>query len=171
MRLRQLAGACVLALAVTLAAPAQARHRHGPGERPDWQDDGLDRRPAWKRGHPDADDYGPMPPGPDFVRIHDDWLAECRMRVAERAGPAPLAAPGPGDACETALDDYYAALPPGYDYGGYGPGLIMVPVTIPGNCVEHVTTRDVPARRIIPRRAPRPDKRIRIVPDKRVPIS
>lgn len=87
------------------------------------------------------------------------------------------------DDCEAYLDDYYAGGP-GYGHPGYGAGygyygyavpMVMVPVMIPGKpCVETVTTTEYvttrPARRYIPRR-PRPDKRIRIAPDKRIPLK
>lgn len=91
------------------------------------------------------------------------------------------------DECETWLDDYYAGAAgyghpgyapgyaqPGYGYGYYGAGapMVMVPVMMPGKpCVETETVEYVtprPARRVIPRR---PDKRIRIAPDKRVPLK
>jgi hypothetical protein len=88
------------------------------------------------------------------------------------------------DRCEAMLESgpTYAGGYPGYGYGyGYSPAMMMVPVMMvpmqgapqgKPNCKEIVTTREVvsyvPVRsRYIPRRAP--DKRVRIVPDKRVP--
>lgn len=80
------------------------------------------------------------------------------------------------DDCEAFLDDYYARGPqgyPGHGYYGYAVPMVMVPVMLPGKpCVETVTTTEYvsrPARRYIPR--PRPDKRIRVVPDKRIPLK
>lgn len=100
------------------------------------------------------------------------------------------------DECEAYLDDYYARYngggyaQPGYGEGyydqpsyrghpaygyGYAAPMMMVPVMVQPQkpCVETVTTTQYvtrPARRTI-RRAPRPDKRIRIAPDKRVPLK
>lgn len=94
------------------------------------------------------------------------------------------------DACEDYLDQYsayYAAIGQGGAYSaqgtypgsyapyGYGAGYMMVPVRINRGCccqerevVEEVV--DVPvARRVIPRRPA--DKRIKIVPDKRLKYS
>ena len=91
------------------------------------------------------------------------------------------------DYCESYLDDYYAqsAQPaygaPGYGYQtyGYAPAyygyavpvtMVQVPVQSRPHCKEAVTYEyvSVPVRRRhIPR--PLPDKRIRLVPDKRVP--
>ena len=159
MRLRHFASTCVLAAAVTLSAPALAHDKHKRDMRPDWNE----------RGHYDDPAYDMVRRGPEFSDMRQGWLTECRMRVAGRGGPGAVPVgpgPGPRDACETALDNYYASGP------GYGPGVIMVPVTIPAPpCVETVTTNYVPARRVIRRPAPRPDKRIRIVPDKRIPIK
>lgn len=105
------------------------------------------------------------------------------------------------DQCEAYLDDYYARGPgyaqggyaqggypqggayPGYAQGypaygyptyGYAGPMVMVPVMMPSQkpCVETVVTEEYvtrPARRVIPRRAP--DKRVRIAPDKRVPLK
>lgn len=162
MRLRDLASACALVLAVTLSPPALARghkdrpYRDGPDMRPDWKGD---RAPAY---------------GPEFGRIRADWLMQCRGRIADRGGAGlgdglgtGQALPGAPDACETALDNYYTA-----DGTGYGSGTIMVPVVIPGKpCVETLTTDPGPARRVIPRPAPRPAKRIYRAPDKRIPIK
>jgi hypothetical protein len=153
MRFRLFSRSCAAGAVLTLAAlsaPAFAHdHRHHPGDMPY----GPDMRPDW-RG--DGQGYAMMDP-----RSRDMWLDDCHHRVAERGAPAE-------GACERALDDFFASGP-GY---GYQP-TIMVPVTIPGKpCVETVTTSYAPARRVIPRRpAPRPDKRIRIAPDKRIPVK
>jgi uncharacterized protein YcfJ len=86
------------------------------------------------------------------------------------------------DWCETYLDDYYArySQPAAYGYPGaagqgyvqgYAVPMMMVPVqrTRACRCEEEVVEdRPAPHRRHIPRRAP--DKRIRVIPDKRVPI-
>lgn len=90
------------------------------------------------------------------------------------------------DACEAYLDDYYANHHGGPEYGrpaygygypayGYTVPMVMVPVMVRSEkpCVETVVTEEYvtnPARRHI-RRAPRPDKRIRIAPDKRTPLK
>lgn len=90
------------------------------------------------------------------------------------------------DACEAYLDDYYADHHGGREYGhpaygygypayGYAVPMVMVPVMVRSQkpCVETVVTEEyvtTPARRHI-RRAPRPDKRVRIVPDKRIPLK
>lgn len=89
------------------------------------------------------------------------------------------------DRCEAMLDNYVpgaAGYPAAYGYGyGYGVPVMLVPVTMMGGaapaargpCKETVVTEeivtDVPRRsRLIPRRAV-PDKRVRLVPDKRIP--
>ncbi len=90
------------------------------------------------------------------------------------------------DACEAYLDDYYADYHDGTGYGhppygygypayGYAVPMVMVPVMVRSQkpCVETVVTEEyvtTPARRHI-RRTPRLDKRIRIAPDKRVPLK
>ncbi|CDO34602.1 MULTISPECIES: glycine zipper 2TM domain-containing protein [Novosphingobium] len=84
------------------------------------------------------------------------------------------------DECEAYLDDYYAwytrsaNYSPGY---GYGPATYVAPMSRPEpECTEtieyvyeDVPERPAPRKRYIPRHAP--DKRIKIVPDKRVPIK
>lgn len=86
------------------------------------------------------------------------------------------------DRCEAMLDNYVpgaSGYPAGYGYG-YGVPVMLVPVAMVagaapaarGPCKETVVTEEivteVPRRsRLIPRRAI-PDKRIRLVPDKRV---
>lgn len=103
------------------------------------------------------------------------------------------------DYCESYLDYYsrpgYGAYPGGaygypvapaagsgypagaYPVYGYAVPMMMVPVAQPAerrNCTRTITTEEwvtVPVRqRTIPRRAPR-DKRVRIVPDKRLPAD
>jgi len=87
------------------------------------------------------------------------------------------------DRCEAMLDNYVpgaAGYPAAYGYG-YGVPVMLVPVTMMGGaapaargpCKETVVTEEivteVPRRsRLIPRRAV-PDKRVRLVPDKRIP--
>lgn len=82
------------------------------------------------------------------------------------------------DECERYLDDYYAyhaayARGP-WNQTGYASGCCMQPAAMPARAptcredVRYVTEYvTVPGRRVIPRR-PQPDKRVRIVPDKRV---
>ncbi len=103
----------------------------------------------------------------------------------------------PGDYCEAWLDRYgHGSERPGYGYGyqqaaygfAYQPMMVMVPVAAPmmmmqqpaparRECREVVTYDTVvdyvpgPARRVVPPRARPHDKRVRIVPDKRVPAS
>lgn len=120
-------------------------------------------RPEWKG---DGYGYGLDP------RVREDWLVDCRERVADYTADQGLGSRiDDGDACQAYLDNYYA----GGSYGGYGYGqpMVMVPVMVRKPCVETVTTDYVPApaRRVIPRRAPRPDKRIRVAPDKRIPLK
>ncbi|HYD29269.1 MAG TPA: glycine zipper 2TM domain-containing protein [Azospirillaceae bacterium] len=88
------------------------------------------------------------------------------------------------DACEAYLDDYYADYGDGPGYGyqaygypayGYAVPMVMVPVMVRSQkpCVETVVTEEyvtTPARRNI-RRMPRAGKRIRIAPDKRIPMK
>ncbi|MFC3175102.1 glycine zipper 2TM domain-containing protein [Novosphingobium bradum] len=94
-------------------------------------------------------------------------------------------APRVRDRCEAMLDGWgqgAGTYPAGYGYGyGYGVPVMLVPVTmvaaggpaVRGPCKETVVTEEiittVPRHsRLIPRRAA-PDKRVRLVPDKRVP--
>jgi hypothetical protein len=87
------------------------------------------------------------------------------------------------DECERYFDDYYAyyaahARAPAYGQPMYGYGccqpMAMLPARPAPECreeVRYVTEYvTVPGRRIIPRR-PAPDKRVRIVPDKRVRVN
>lgn len=91
---------------------------------------------------------------------------------------------GRGDYCESYLDQYMAS----YGHGGYGHGyrphmaygyaqpMMMVPVMMvqaqaQQRCTETVVTEEwvtIPGRRYIPRRPVIRDKRVRIVPDKRL---
>lgn len=94
------------------------------------------------------------------------------------------------DYCESYLEDYLARQPYGYGQPGgtYGyalqPVMMMVPVMAvqqparapaAHQCQETTVTEElVPVmarRRIIPRRAPAPAKRVRMVPDKRVRVN
>lgn len=78
--------------------------------------------------------------------------------------------------CEDYLANHTPAAP-GYGYGyGYGQGMMMVPVMVPKkrNCqcqevIEEIVEEPRPIRRYIPK--PQPDKRIRLSPDKRVPLN
>ncbi|MEY4722017.1 MAG: hypothetical protein RIQ46_1742 [Pseudomonadota bacterium] len=94
------------------------------------------------------------------------------------------------DYCEAYLDDYYARNAQAYGYMGQGMAyaapvpVALVPVATgyqayqaagQGACTETVTTteyvEEVPVRRRHIQRRAVPDKRVRIVPDKRVPAN
>ncbi|MEQ1498400.1 MAG: glycine zipper 2TM domain-containing protein [Novosphingobium sp.] len=93
------------------------------------------------------------------------------------------------DYCEAYLDQYMSQHPAGYGYAqpvayGYAPMMMMVPVAMVPVAVqsqqrecketivteEWVTVSTPPRRRYIPAARPRPDKRVRVVADKRVRI-
>lgn len=164
MRASPLLRSCLAGAALALAgmtAPALAGENHGhegsDGPPPEWYDRG--------------------PPGAyDFMRAREDWLAECRRRM-----PPSSHGSGP-DGCAAFLDDFYARRAPSYGYPAqgytFGGPTVMVPVMQSSQadpeCTETVeyVYDDVPARRQL-QRAPRraPDKRIRLVPDKRSRIN
>ena len=82
------------------------------------------------------------------------------------------------DECEGYLDDYYAWYTRGSSYApGYASATYVAPMSLPEpECTEtveyvyeDVPERPAPRKRYIPR--PAPDKRIKVVPDKRVPIK
>ena len=91
------------------------------------------------------------------------------------------------DYCEAYLDDYYARYAQGYGYHGqmgHGGQMMMVPVAsghhghhgaAQAACTETVTTTEyvteVPVRRRHIHRRAVPDKRVKIVADKRVPAN
>jgi hypothetical protein len=193
-----LAVASALSLAL-LSAPAFAEQANsgpvpapppvsGPGVAPP---PGMpDTRPVWQ---------GPASVMPD-PRTRDAWLRECYRRTdyyyggydgwregrrKHRRHRDDRYDRGPAYGyCEAYFDDWYRT-------GGYGHAhayavpmmtyampmaYAAAPVAQPSqNCVETVTTEYVPVRRrVIHRRpAPRavPDKRVRIVPDKRLPAD
>lgn len=147
-----------------------------------------DARPTWK-----ADGYSPAQYAEMQTRAREDWLRECRRRLAEQglggaAGNVPTV-PTAKDECETALDNYYTkfaavypasvgSAPGSYSTGanyayGYPPETIMVAAARPQQeCVEtvveepvHRARRTIPARRATPVHRPAPDKRVR---DKRI---
>ena len=84
--------------------------------------------------------------------------------------------------CEDYLASHTPAAP-AYGYGGYGgygysygQGVMMVPVMVPKkrNCqcqdvIEEIVEEPRPIRRYIPK--PQPDKRIKLSPDKRIPLK
>jgi len=79
MRLRHLVRACAagasLAIAVAAANPVLAHGDHEPGMAPP----GPDARPEWKGDAPAR----PYPPQTIEPRVRDEWLAECRRRMAD----------------------------------------------------------------------------------------
>lgn len=152
---------------------------------------GPDMRPVWQGAG------GPvMLPDP---RTRDAWLDECHRRTTMYYGGSRKKHRRNRDDwrrrdsaytyCEAYFDDYYRTYThrgPAYGHGYayavpvYAAPMMMThaPVVQPAkeNCVETVTTTYEPVRtRVIPRRpAPRrviPDKRIRVVPDKRLPAD
>ena len=171
VRPMQVAVAGSLLAMVLAAAPALANS--GPGSEPPVP--------------PPA--YAP-PPYPDYPHeemapeVRASWLDECHARMGRRdrrENP---------DFCERYLDDYYARYRSPQPYGHYGSGygypgysgggccqpMMMVPIMrmprAAPRCKETVEYEyvDAPPRRVPPPR-PAPDKRIKIVPDKRVPVK
>ena len=166
MRFRSLARSCAAGAALALAALSTTALAHGDQHHTGEERGGPDMRPEWK---------GDRQQGFD-PRIRE-WLGDCRRRISDRGATFDRLDRSHGrDACEAYLDNYharYASGDHGYGYG-YAQPMIMVPVMVPSQepCVETVTTEyvDRPARRIIRRPAPRSDKRIRVAPDKRIPL-
>lgn len=147
---------------------------------------GPDMRPVWQGS------AGPMLPDP---RTRDAWLDECQRRTALYYGNYRKSRRHRDDwrrddraysYCEAYFDDYYRNAYRGHGYAyampvvSYAVPMVQVPVAQAQTeqCREVVTTEYVTVRRrVIPRRpAPRPryvvpDKRIRVVPDKRLPLD
>jgi hypothetical protein len=168
------AAGAVFALAL-FALPAQAQ------EAPNYDVP----HPAWKDGPPQPyPQHATMDP-----EARDGWLAECRHRLSmhDRRRDRDDREREP-DQCEAYLDGYYAYYRryqgPGqaYAYPSYVYAspccqpmpMMMAPVMrmprAEPKCTETVEYEyeDVPVR---PRPRPAPDKRIKVVPDKRIPIK
>jgi hypothetical protein len=164
-----------------------------PDHRPEW------RGAPQQAGHPAA--HHPQgQPGYDraaWEQAQASWLSECRRRHGNgnKVGKHHRGADqqSVSDWCESYLKQHTTW---GHGYGqahaqgvvgyGYAPMTVMVPVayvqvatTAPAQqreCVETIVTEEwvaVPGRTryIAPRPKPRPDKRVRIVPDKRVRVN
>ena len=135
--------------------------------------------PAWQNGPPQPYSQHPMME-PD---AREAWLAECRHRLSMHGNRWDRDdREREMDQCEAYLDSYYAYYRsyqdrpyPAYAYAApCCQPMMMVPAapeprTEP-ECTETVEYEyvDVPAR---PKARPAPDKRIKVVPDKRIPIK
>jgi hypothetical protein len=189
MRFRRLTQLCAAA-ALALAGTAVQAH---PGSGPH---DNAKGPPMPGAHHPAADWRGGRagPPYGPTAAERAEWIDECQARTSDdfeddrwyRRSRRDSDARGERERlrCETYYDDYYAYYArqtPAYRPSGHGHMHMPAsadccappPATRP-ECAETVEYEyvDVPARRVI-RRAPRPapDKRIRLVPDKRVGTS
>ncbi len=121
-------------------------------------------------------------PGMPDQRSRDAWMRECHRRTEYYYGGRgkrhhrrdDRRESGRGYSyCEAYFDDYYRTyVQPAYAHAYVRP-MAMVQPSQP--CIETVTTEYVPTRtRYIPRRPARrmvPDKRIRVTPDKRLPMN
>lgn len=185
---------CAAALLLAGASPALAAgHEHPPapaGAGPDWRPPEhrpMDPRPEWRGPKPDAHvAHGSYDGRAQWDQARADWLGECRRRMSEdrwdhrRRRDRDRGYDEAAAYCQSYLD-YYS--PAGLTYV---PMTMMVParmVPVAGAaaapqepCIEtEVIEEWVPepaAQRIIPRRPVRQpqirDKRIKLVPDKRV---
>jgi hypothetical protein len=192
MRLSSIAKRCAatgaLASALILAAPAFAGVRFEGDMPPPMDRPGAEMpmppmppMPAARMG---GARWGAEPPPPMEVdpRARDAWLDECRHRMYHRDREWGEDGRRPDyDYCEAYFDDWFAHFGQGgYAYGGYGYGypqpmpMMMVPVrhqVRDRDCVCEVVSEEAPARRrVIYRPRPVHDKRVRIAPDKRVPV-
>ena len=168
MRLSRTMQIAVTGSALSLAMAANPAHAHeGPAGGPPMPAPGYASAP-----------YEEMAP-----EVRDSWLADCHARMDRRRGGYAA------DFCETYLDNYYAQYrghqPYGYQGSSYGyPGysggccqpMMMVPVMrmqrAEPDCKETVEYEyvDAPVRASRPPR-PAPDKRVKIIPDKRIPMK
>lgn len=155
-----------LLCAAVLATPALAGDRHHHDDGPPPPPYGADMPPPPPGYGPDGGPYG----GPAMdPRMHGEWMERCGRHhdADDRDGPPPPHGCG-------------YPVPYGYGYPGaymtYGVPMIMVPVMRNKPCkevVEYVEEVVPVHRRVIHRPVVRavPDKRIRIVPDKRLPMD
>lgn len=163
-----------------------------PDMRPEW------RGAPQPVGHP-AGHHPQGQPGYDqaaWQQAQASWLSECRRRHGNgnRVGKHHRGADqqSVSDWCESYLKQH-TTWGPGYGQAhaqgvvgyGYAPMMVMMPVAFvqtaapaaqQKECKETIVTEEwvsVPTRTryIAPRPKPRPDKRVRIVPDKRVRVN
>jgi len=142
--------------------------------------------PAYAHGGPDHDDH--LRPAPRAMMGHDLPPPPMPMHDYDRDdgpgwdhGPppmhgAPMSHCGPHHGPPPAAC-HPQPMPYGYGHMGYAVPMIMVPVWRPKPCPEKVVEEwieepvRVRRRYIAPRRHVVPDKRVRIVPDKRLPMD